>query len=82
MYADRMQTQTSMRVSTSTRDRTRDLGNGDATLDDTLNEALDALEERRFWEQAEKWHAALTDAEKARIAAENDLLDDLFSGMA
>lgn len=43
---------TTVKVSTETRDRIRSFGG--ATLEETIVEALDALDEQRFWAQAER----------------------------
>lgn len=42
-----------MQVSETSRDRLRALGRPGATLEDTLVEALDALEREQFWAVAE-----------------------------
>jgi hypothetical protein len=44
---------TTMQVSEASRDRLRALGRPGATLEETLVEALDALEREQFWAQAE-----------------------------
>ena len=54
---------TSIKVTTDTRDRIKDLG---GKYEDTLTEALDLLEAARFWEQAEagkRWLDSLSDSE-------------------
>lgn len=44
---------TTMQLSEVTRDRLRTLGRPGATLEETLIEALDALERDQFWAEAE-----------------------------
>ena len=48
---------TTMQVSEATRDRLRALGRAGATLEETLVEALDALERDQFWAAADAAHA-------------------------
>lgn len=68
---------TTMQVSEASRDRLRALGKPGATLEDTLVDALDALERERFWATADAAAAArrqLTPAEAEAIAtAEGDV---------
>ena len=71
---------TSIKVTTETRDRIRDLG---GKYEDTLTEALDLLEAARFWEQAEegkRWLDSLSDEEQAERRARQDAIDRAFSG--
>ena len=73
---------TTVKVSTETRDRLRALG-GD-TLEDTIVEALDALEANRFWAQAEAaaaWRRALPDEARSRLAEHEAELDRAFDGI-
>jgi hypothetical protein len=67
---------TTMQVSETSRDRLRALGRPGATLDETLRDALDALEREQFWATAESAAArrsALPPAELAALhAAEAD----------
>ena len=44
---------TTMQVSEASRDRLRALGRPGATLEETLVDALDALEREQFWSEAE-----------------------------
>ena len=44
---------TTMQLSEASRDRLRTLGRPGATLEETLVEALDALEREQFWAEAE-----------------------------
>lgn len=73
---------TTIKLSVETRDRLRDLG-GD-TYEDTIVEALELLEQQRFWAQAEAaaaWRSSLSDAERsARRVAESDV-DAAFDGI-
>jgi hypothetical protein len=49
---------TTIQVTTASRDRLRALGRPGATLEETLAEALDALEHAHFWAAADAAHAA------------------------
>jgi hypothetical protein len=58
---------TTIKLSVATRDRIRDLGG--ETYEETIIEALDALETDRFWAQAESaaaWRASLPEEELRR----------------
>jgi hypothetical protein len=73
---------TTVKVSTETRDRIKSFGG--ATLEETIVEALDALDEQRFWAQAERaaaWRAGLSDAERAERRAREDALDAALDGI-
>lgn len=73
---------TTVKVTIETRERLRALGG--ATYEDTITEALDALESERFWAQAEKaaaWRRGLTDDERAALDAEDAEIDAAFSGI-
>ncbi|MFP5489446.1 MAG: hypothetical protein ACLGHQ_14220 [Acidimicrobiia bacterium] len=73
---------TTVKVSTETRDRIKSFGG--ATLEETIIEALDALDEQRFWAQAERaaaWRATLSEAERAERRAHEDALDAAFDGI-
>jgi hypothetical protein len=67
---------TTMQVSEASRDRLRALGEPGATLEDTLIEALDALEREQFWavaDAAARRRASMSEAERAAVdAAEAD----------
>ena len=67
---------TTMQVSEGSRDRLRELGRPGATLEETLVEALDALEREQFWAAADaaaKRRTAMTPAELGAVeAAEAD----------
>lgn len=68
---------TTMQVTESSRDRLRALGRRGATLEDTLVEALDALEREQFWAAAEAAQARRrtmsADELAAATAAEADV---------
>ena len=73
---------TTVKVSTETRDRIKSFGG--ATLEATIVEALDALDEQRFWSQAEAaaaWRARLSDEERAARQARERALDAAFDGI-
>ena len=74
--------QTTIKLTTETRDRLRDLG-GD-TYEDTIIEALDLLEEREFWAQADRaaaWRASLPADERAEIEQREAALDAALHGL-
>jgi len=74
---------TTVKVSPETRDRIRALG-GD-TLEETIIEALDALEASRFWAQADAagaWRQALPDGARASLEHREAELDRAFDGIA
>lgn len=61
-----------MQVSETSRDRLRRLGRAGATLEETLVEALDALEREQFWAAAEVAQAcrgSLSAADLATVEA-------------
>ena len=68
---------TTMQASETSRDRLRALGRAGATLEDTLVEALDALERDQFWGAADAAQArrhTMTAEELAAVtAAEADV---------
>lgn len=73
---------TTVKVSTETRDRLRALGG--ATYEETILEALDALESDRFWVQAEAAAAhrrSLPERERHELAARIAEVDDAFDGI-
>lgn len=73
---------TTVKLSVETRDRIRALG-GD-TYEDTIVEALDVLEEARFWAQAETaaaWRQSLSDAERERLRAREAEVDAAFDAI-
>ncbi len=70
---------TTIKLSVATRDRIRDLG-GD-TYEETIIEALDALETDRFWAHAEAAaarRAALPEDERCRLRTEEAAIDAAF----
>lgn len=73
---------TTVKLSTQTRDRIKALGG--ATYEDTIVEALNVLEERRFWAQAEAaqaWRRSLTDDERQRLDDRVAEVDAAFDGI-
>ena len=72
---------TTVKVSTETRERIRSFGG--ATHEDTIIEALDALESERFWKEAEagkQWFDSLPEEEQQRLREEDAAIDLLFKG--
>lgn len=66
---------TTMKITTATRDRLRNLGADSDSLEDVVVAALDAYESQQFWAEAEAAAAAETreqGAERKRIEAEAD----------
>lgn len=73
---------TTVKLSVQTRDRIRALG-GD-TYEDTIVEALDALDADRFWSQAAAavaWRNSLSDEARDHIAARDAEVDAAFKGI-
>jgi len=73
---------TTVKLSVETRDRIRALGG--VTYEETIVEALDALEADRFWGQAEAAAAArrsLTDEQRDGLAARDADVDAAFVGI-
>lgn len=73
---------TTVKVSVATRERLRALGG--ATYEDTINEALDALEADRFWMQAEAaaaWRASLPAERLADLVDREAALDRALDGI-
>jgi predicted transcriptional regulator len=71
---------TTVKVSPETRDRLRTFGG--ATMEDTINEALDALESAQFWKQAEAhaaWRRSLSPERLAEIDVRERDLDSITS---
>lgn len=78
-YTESM-TATTVKVSTETRDRLRTF-NG-STIEETINEALDALDAAQFWQQAEAhaaWRRSLSQERQAEIKAREEALDSITS---
>ncbi len=73
---------TTVKVSVSTRDRIRALGG--STFEDTITEALDALEADRFWAQADDaaaWRDSLTPDDRLRLQLRDADADAAFKGI-
>ncbi len=73
---------TTIKLSTETRDRIKAMG-GD-TYEDTIVEALDALDDRQFWAQAERaaeWRAAQSARRRDALAAAEAEVDDAFDAV-
>lgn len=73
---------TTVKLSTTTRDRIRALGG--ATYDETIVEALELLEAERFWARADAaatWRRSLSETERVRLAARDDVIDAEFDGI-
>lgn len=73
---------TTIKLSVATRDRLKQFG-GD-TYEDTIVEALDALEAERFWAQAEEaaaWRRSQSSERRAEIAARERSIDSDFEGL-
>jgi hypothetical protein len=75
---------TTIKLSVETRDRLKAMGG--ATYEETIIEALDALDAQQFWAEAEAaaaWRASQPPEVQARMRAEEDALDaalDRLSG--
>lgn len=73
---------TTIKLSVETRERLRALGG--TTYEDTVIEALDALEANRFWTEAEAaaaWQASLPEAERQRRHEAIAEIDRAFDGI-
>ena len=73
---------TTVKLSIETRDRIRALGG--ETYEDTIIDALDALESDRFWAQADAaaaWRRSLPDHERQRLAAREAEIDAAFDSV-
>ena len=73
---------TTVKLSTETRDRIKAMGG--ATYEDTIIEALDVLEEQRFWAQAEaahSWRASLSEERRRRLDDRAVDVDAAFDGI-
>jgi hypothetical protein len=73
---------TTVKLSVETRERIRALGG--ETYEDTIVEALDLLEQTRFWDQAEAAAArrqALPDVERERLRAREAEVDAAFNAV-
>jgi hypothetical protein len=59
---------TTIKISIATRDRIKAMGG--ETYEDTIIEALDALDRKRFWDEADaaiRWRESLPPEERARL---------------
>lgn len=77
---------TTIKISIATRDRIKAMGG--ETYEDTIIEALDALDRKRFWDEADaaiRWRESLPPEERARIEdaerAEDEVLDRAFDAL-
>ena len=73
---------TTIKLSVETRERLRALGG--TTYEDTVIEALDALEANRFWTEAEAaaaWQASLPEPERQRRHEAIAEIDRAFDGI-
>jgi hypothetical protein len=73
---------TTIKLSVETRERLRSFGG--ATYEDTLIEALDALDATRFWSEAEAaaaWQARLSVSERAQRDEAVAALDSAFDAI-
>ena len=73
---------TSIKVSVETRDRIRALGG--RTYEDTIVEALDALDASQFWAEADAariWQNSLSDAHRERLRRRASAVDAAFVGI-
>lgn len=73
---------TTIKVSTGVRDRLKTYGG--ATYEDTVVEALDALDTQRFWAEADAALAVLegwSDGERTKLAGAEADLDAVWDGL-
>ncbi len=73
---------TTVKLSVETRDRIRALGG--KTYEETIVEALDALEADRFWAQVDavlEWRRSLPLEERQRLDAHHAEIDAAFDGI-
>jgi hypothetical protein len=73
---------TTIKLSVETRDRIKAMGG--ETYEDTIIEALDALDRERFWAKADEylaWRRALPAEEAARLDAADAELDLVIDGL-
>ncbi|HEV7722469.1 MAG TPA: hypothetical protein VGO60_14350 [Iamia sp.] len=73
---------TTIKLSVETRDRIKAMGG--ETYEDTIIEALDALDKQRFWEEADAamaWRESLPPEERARITEADAELDRVLDGL-
>ncbi len=75
--------ETTIKVSKETRDRIRALGG--TTHEETILEALDALETERFWAQAEAgkaWFDGLPPEAQQELKDQDAAIDAAFKGLS
>lgn len=72
---------TTMKLTTSTRDRLRSHAAAGESLEDVVVHALDVYEAAQFWAQAEAWAAAETNEERAERKASEAEWDSLVDGL-
>jgi hypothetical protein len=73
---------TTIKLSVETRDRIKAMGG--ETYEDTIIEALDALDKQRFWAQADAyvaWRDALPPEDRAKLDAADAELDRALDGL-
>ena len=73
---------TTIKLSTQTRDRIKAMGG--STYEDTIVEALDALESAQFWAQAEEaaeWRRSQPADRRRAIAEREATVDDAFDAI-
>lgn len=77
---------TTIKISVETRDRIKAMGG--ETYEDTIIEALDALDRKRFWDQADaaiRWRESLPPEERARIEeaerADGEAMDRMLDAL-
>jgi hypothetical protein len=73
---------TTMKISTTTRDRLRALGSEGDSLEDVVVSALDAYESQQFWAAAESAAANETSEERARRKAIEAAADAWIDGLS
>ena len=73
---------TTIKVSIETRERLRALGG--ETYESTIIEALDAMDAKNFWAQAEAaaaWRRSLAPSDQAELAQRDASIDAAFDGI-
>jgi hypothetical protein len=77
---------TTIKISIATRDRIKAMGG--ETYEETIIEALDALDRKRFWDEADaalRWREGLPPEERARIEEaeriEGEILDRMMDAL-
>ena len=72
---------TTMKITTSTRDRLRTHASTGESLEDVVVHALDAYEAAQFWTRAEAWATAETPSVRAARKASEAEWDALMDGL-